>query len=307
LSAIQDAAQRARSGVGPQAAQPPCASRSAAEYVPEPESHGIAAAHPPPPLPLISRRRDSAVPIIWGSLRRPANDDRESIGQILLRSLAAPRQGAHGRGTRVVANYFWRWSGVHRRKVLLGWMYLPISSLARSERTHGTDPRRAGRDLFSLPSSSSTSSAYGVALAGNAADPPIYGGKSRCAPEPENLVALESIVTCRQGLSVGGGAGGGRRHVRRHRARARARARARDPRGQRRRGVSSLRTCLQRHLRTLIAAGSWRPARYSGRQAEQIPPPSTIVTSISATLSQSASLVPSRSPKRRAASPIRLA
>ena len=118
------------------------------------------------PRVSVRRRRGARVPRSQGTLRRPANDDRESIGQIL-RTL----QRRPARTSYIVATVFavvWVFAGL-----MLGWMYLPqLAGRARPDRTDRAGAGRARRDLSSRRSSSSTCS------------PTWHGGRRNCGSSP---------------------------------------------------------------------------------------------------------------------------
>ena len=191
-------------------------------------------------------------------MRRPANDDRESIGQILRTLQRRPARTSYMFAT--VFAGLWVFAGL-----VLGWMYLPqLQALVRA--TGLTAPVLAvlAADLPRADRLLLRARPHGVALPGIAAHHPVHGRSRHAA----------------------GGAGDGRaridrhrrpgdparsrRHGRRHRTRACARRRARDV--GRQRGLRP-RTRLQRQRGAYpgAAAGSGQPARYARRPGRPDP------------------------------------
>ena len=129
-----------------------------------------------------------------GALRRPANDDRESIGQIL-RTL----QRRPARTSYVFATVFaglWVFAGL-----VLGWLYLPqLQASLGADRPDRTGPGRARRRSSLCRSSSSTCSPTwrGVRQELRLITQSMAEVAMRLA-EPET-VARESIVTVGQAI-----------------------------------------------------------------------------------------------------------
>ena len=193
-----------------------------------------------------------------GTLRRPANDDRESIGQIL-RTL----QRRPARTSYIVATVFavvWVVAGL-----VLGWVYLPrTAGRARPDRPDRADAGRAGRDLLRADHLLLRARPHGLAVAGIAADRPVDGRGRHAARRAGDRRAR--IDRHRRP----GDPPRGRRHGRRHRARAGARRRARDAGGER--GVRArARLQRQRSAHPRAAAGSRQPARHAGRPGRADP------------------------------------
>ena len=186
------------------------------------------------------------------AVRRPANDDRESIGQIL-RTL----QRRPARTSYILASVFagvWVVAGFG-----LGWVYLAdIQGGARSQRIDRARARRARRHLSVAGRLLLRPRPYGLAVAGVAADRPIHGRGGDAAGRARDRRARVDRHR-RSGDPARGG-----RHGRRRRARARARRRARD--AGRQRGVRArARLQRQRGAHPRAAPGSGRPARHPGR------------------------------------------
>ena len=193
-----------------------------------------------------------------GSLRRPANDDRESIGQILRTLQRRPARTSYMDRDRLR-----RCLGVRRAGARLD-VSSGVADGTRPDRADGAVAGRAGADLLRADHLLLCAGPYGLALAGIAAHHSIHGrGRHASGRARDGRARVDRHRRT-------GDPPRGRRDGRRHRARAGARRRARDAGGER--GLRP-RACLQRQRGAYprAAAGFGRPARHPGRPGRADP------------------------------------